>query len=677
MAYNLRYYNEFTSLHYQRLVRVEILERDYAGAAEFLKGEMGASLHLSDSGDGREEPIKKLTASLRLLSTRNMKFEHLFTSDDKKFLVKIIRNGITIFNGFLESDSYSEPYYSYKNYTVNLTARDNLGRLETIPYLDESGDRITGLSAAAIILNNVLGRVGYSLDLIDKIGLFSSDMFDDTDTTLQTYINNDAFWNFEDNEPLNCLDVLTNILTGFGAQIRQINSKWQIVDQAKYYNQTTVQGNSATYPTYLAETLNFTPVVKDFKWIGRDSEMTILPAWKEFTLEQDYNVPDSVYNVDFLDDNSFINEGDKFLYDTNKDFDVTITGVTPRDDVFMHFSSDNKLMVTGAARVNDSGATLYGAGTLVSHRCIVLTNKVNVKSSSRSYSVKMNWTILNKTYDANYNLLDVFGGVSSSASVALVLKSSTKLYAITDDGWTEFASIEAIHDDARISSGLGISAEKEYIFFGFPEDGELSVLVGGASISFTYKPEYVYSYFTTQLDSVVLNRFEDNEGLVVDQNIKGVINNENNLNPDSYDLIIGNVPVEPNSSIVYLGGLFTASGVSQVDWKREGDTTAENLLKKVAIGYGLQNRQPARQVNGTVIWDYDLWTNIDDQNKRLMINSADWDMNTDEMNAEFVEVFEYINATGEFNDDWNDDWNTQDDSNYSTNTIFTLTEKTE
>ena len=48
MAFGSRYYNEFTSRHFKRLVRVEIFERDYIGASEQIK--MGASIHISDSG---------------------------------------------------------------------------------------------------------------------------------------------------------------------------------------------------------------------------------------------------------------------------------------------------------------------------------------------------------------------------------------------------------------------------------------------------------------------------------------------------------------------------------------------------------------------------------------------------------------------------------------------------
>ena len=160
--------------------------------------------------------------------------------------------------------------------------------------------------------------------------------------------------------------------------------------------------------------------------------------------------------------------------------------------------------------------------------------------------------------------------------------------------------------------------------------------------------------------------------------INALINSDNNLIEDDFKFEIGQVPVQSNSEIKYLGGLFTSSGDAQVDWKRLGDATPETLLEKVAIGYDLQNRQPARQVNGTVIWDFDVWTNIDDQNKRLMINSVDeWNLNTDVMTAEFVEVFEYVHVIGEFNDDYTDDYNNQDDEDYNTNTIFTLTQKTE
>lgn len=627
MAHNLRYYNEFTSRHYKRLVRVEILERDYAGVTEHIR--MGATINLSDSGDGREVPIKKLTASLRLLSTKNFQFEHLFTSDDKKYLVKIFRGGTNVFTGFLESDSYSEPYYSWKDYTVNLTARDNLGRLEDIPYLLPNGDRAIGLEKASAILLRVLEYTGYFLNLFDFIDIWSSDMNESNIVTDQTYNNNDAFWNFEDDEPFSCLDVLTNILTGFGAQIRQVNNNWVMVEQSNYYNRPTIQGNSASFPSYLAPKLNFPLVTKAFKWINRDAEMTILPAWKEFTLNQDALVPDSFFNKFPLGavDYTFVGpEGNRY---TLNNWNMNGFNVNYREGFTNAFIDP-----IGAAGWN-------------------IDVETPVKQTNLNLLIQLDYR----------NGSSFFYGtpVTESPVIDVIISDGAQTQILTNTGWAVFTgqSKELRFDNIVLNSNS--STEVSVVSNGIPFDGDLKI---------------VLHYETAQVFSVSDITYSFRDAKLI-YSLNSIINQNNNLTPDDFELSIGQVPDEQNSVITYFGGLFTALGVAQVDWKRDGDATAETLLKKVAIGYDLQNRQPARQVNGTVIWDWDFWTNIDDQDKRLMINSGSWNMNTDEMNAEFVEVFEYKNTSGGFDNGFNEGFDNQIGSDYQTDTNFTLTQKTE
>jgi len=637
MAYNLKYFNEFTSRHFKRLVRVEILERDYAGSSEQIK--MGATISLSNSGDGREEPIKKLTASLRLLSERNFQFEHLFTADDRKYLVKIERNGQTIFRGFLESDSYSEPYYSWKNYTVNLTARDNLGRLEDIPYLDINGDRVTGLESASDIIDRALLNTGYQLLKSNKIGIKSSDMGAGS-TLSQTYINNDAFWNFEDNEPLSCLDVITNIIQGFGSQLRQISNTWQIVDQASFYDQPTVQGNSASFPSYLADRLNFPLVEKAFKWINRDAEMTVLPAWKGFVIDQLMNRKKSFCTSmpEYTDynDSGLVNSDGDILYTINGWSTVPIIdlGGGIGTGGFVRDPNDPALIIPNGSPSN-------------------VNTSINVPIITSSVKYLFRFFAGEPAYDGIMTIVITIGD-------QILVKDGWKTVEPGDVG-IEFTTTKSSNS----------TDYREFTVFsdGVPISGLLNIQITG------YTSFYEYPLRLRNLDVSIVS---DNPAgsLPNIQTIKSTINDNNNIS-ESFDLNIGQVPNIGNASLAYDNGLFTSAGVAQVDWKREGDTTAENLLKKVAIGYDLQNRQPARQVNGTVIWDWDLWTNIDDQNKRLMINSADWDMNTDEMSAEFVEVFEYKNTVGGFDDGFDDGLDNSDAADYKTNTTFTLTEKTE
>jgi len=628
MAFGLRYYNEFTSDHFKRTVRIEISERDYIGASEQIK--MGASLHLSDSGDGREEPIKKLTASLRMVSERNFQFEHLFTSDDRKYKVEIYRKGAIIFRGFLESDSYSEPYYTWKNYTVNLTARDNLGRLEDIPYLMPNGDRVTGLESANNIVQRAINNVGYSVNIFDFIDTWSSDMSTLSTTMSQAYINNDAFWNFEDNEPLSCLDVLTNIVQGFGSQIRQIAGAWRIVDQAKYHDRPTVQGNSASFPDYLAEILNFPKVITAFDWISSDADMTILPAWKEFSLEQDYNVDENIFRF--------------FPFDTSG------------------------IAITSTQRIGTAKASSIDNWTLSGGQWTLWPKDMNIHADLGEYAESslgdFETDDLSFEFKATYNVISIGAtGLPNSSAFFDIISNGSQI--LTDSGWVAYVAQEKQLELDTTPAGGDLT-----VVFDVPQDGEIIIKVWGPTDGLN--ATNLATYYSMISVKALSSRFYNDQELIAE------IDSKNNLENPPVEINIGQVDEDNNSDIIYLGGLFTSAGVAQVDWKRDGDTTAENLLKKVAIGYDLQNKQPSRQVNGTVLWDYDLWTNIDDQNKRLMINACnEWDMVTDQMSAEWVEVFEYVNTLGEFDLGYDDNFDNNTVDDYSSNTIFTITEKTE
>ena len=73
-----------------------------------------------------------------------------------------------------------------------------------------------------------------------------------------------------------------------------------------------------------------------------------------------------------------------------------------------------------------------------------------------------------------------------------------------------------------------------------------------------------------------------------------------------------------------------------------------------------------------------MWTNIKDQGRTLMLNAGTWDLVNDRLDsAEFIEVFEYKNTLGAFDDGFDDGFDNSDLAEYNTNTIFTITEKTE
>jgi len=252
----------------------------------------------------------------------------------------------------------------------------------------------------------------------------------------------------------------------------------------------------------------------------------------------------------------------------------------------------------------------------------------------------------------------------------IVLTAPNTGYILKDTGWATYNGSqveEIVFTD--ISSDSGIT-DLTVTASGIPVDGDLIIRLWPNTNTTNFQG---FDY-----EDIVIKSGDEDRGTQSEQSLTAVIDENNNLSEDDIEFTIGQVPSNPNAELIHYGGLFDINGVAQEDWKRPGDTTAESLLKKVAIGYDLQNKQSSRQVTGTVIWDHDIWTNIDDQNKRLMINSInEWNMNTDEMTAEWVEVFEYKNTKGAFDLGFDDNFDNNTSDDYQTNTIFTITENYE
>ena len=151
MAYGLYLYKQIINQG-DRVVRLEIYQKDYSGASIEINSLQSATLVMDNQGEDLTAPIIKSSLNFTLVNTNQFNYEVFFTPDATKFKVVYKLDGVTEWTGYLTPDSYTENL-AYRN-TISLVARDNLGLLEQIKY------KATTYSYE---------RLGYVFDVIDYL----------------------------------------------------------------------------------------------------------------------------------------------------------------------------------------------------------------------------------------------------------------------------------------------------------------------------------------------------------------------------------------------------------------------------------------------------------------------------------------------------------------------------
>ena len=97
------------------------------------------------------------------------------------------------------------------------------------------------------------------------------------------------------------------------------------------------------------------------------------------------------------------------------------------------------------------------------------------------------------------------------------------------------------------------------------------------------------------------------------------------------------------------------------DWHRPCcPASVYPLLEVVARGYNTQYKQSAWQVSGSIFWDFDLFTSLNEDGHVLLVNDLSWDLNNDQATGEFIEVFEYDDVIDVIEESQITDGNTRD-----------------
>ena len=211
MAHALRYFCSWETEVYKHQMRLELWEKDYEGEATamVLSGEPQLTMEEGDTICGS-------SLDFGLFSETNGQYLHLYTTDNYKYLIKILRDGAVMWEGYLLPEYYSEAYIAAP-YTVNFTATDWLGMLKNIDFPAED----TQVPILQII-KTCLQYTELPLDFACQLDLRVEGINDTTNVLGALYLNPITFTGY------NCYEVLEKILASFNATLRQMGHRWLI-----------------------------------------------------------------------------------------------------------------------------------------------------------------------------------------------------------------------------------------------------------------------------------------------------------------------------------------------------------------------------------------------------------------------------------------------------------------
>lgn len=223
MGKYLRYTGEFLS-HKGVTWRAEVMQEADSAFSSIgqLTFEADEAIVIEYNKTEKEDVIHGSTATLRIESPSDRKYEDLYTVEAGAIRLDIYNNGSLYWSGALDPEFYEEPYEKEKYYTVTLTFSD-LGILSRLKF------GLSGLLTLQEILSDALSRSAIKYLSINED--YISTLFTDGEQiSLDSLsVRSDNFFN-EDGEAETLEDTVAGMLQPLGLHMVQRNGKIFIFD---------------------------------------------------------------------------------------------------------------------------------------------------------------------------------------------------------------------------------------------------------------------------------------------------------------------------------------------------------------------------------------------------------------------------------------------------------------
>jgi hypothetical protein len=621
--YKLQYYDFFNVL-----TEIYIKQLDYAGdSTDVSGGPEPLRITLNNDGSEKFQTIRGTSVEIDLLSETNFQFISLHTSDFKQYQIQIDKGGATYWKGWLLPDYYQEPYEE-PPYVVTIHASDGLGLLKNYGLVNSSNNNYTGKYYIWALLNSIFYKIGTELDLWENINIYEDNINSTAADSVinQIVLNAEIFYDVDGN-PMNCYDVLTEILKPFNAYVIQSGGLWHIIrvptNKESYTRRKwiwSVEGMGWNYDSNESHdpqltTTGDTTLASLIRFVG--NTLTVSPPWKEFKINQYYGTKENILqNGDFNYDSFVYSSGMWWTQHWVRSGSCTYEPVpknknwityVPKTDyenrrVSRHVYNHENFVPMDYKPDNEYCIMIVGTSALLANAYYIYNDDTSIVTS------------------ATDKLLIHFEFSTNSASVTIYLQVSivgaTTEYLSADGTWgavAAYISIASNPENGWVTKE--IIANTSFI------TGNLTVklfeTVGGAETDFVKWANVNISYLPA--------------GIMPDKELNLItpVNSNNIYIPSDVELILGDMPSHDNNSTLYENGLFyLASGIQTPTsiWTDDNSGKNDTLVNCLSEGIKLESNKPYQVISGTIYSKLIDWTTIvresNNSNYLFMINGG-------------------------------------------------------
>lgn len=527
MAYAKRIYLSYKDWD-DKTWTVEIYQDGYGGAAsEYVAGPTPVEFRW---GGNDWKNIIGSEATISILSSDDLSWLNVVTGTE--IYVKILRSGSLYWSGFALPDQFTD-VLNYPRY-FTFTASDRLGYLNTIDYVDGSGEPYETYEKASVIIARCLQQTGLELPINDVNNLFEDDMSAAArqDPFNQLYIRQDVIVD-DDLNPGSCADILGYIMRVFQCRIFQSKGEWWIwrvveseLDPLPYTiwdKDGAVQAVTASFSSG-SQYATTTGASGAFALL-RDATINAKPPYRDVTLTEVYGKRESIFRGWSLPDNEF--EDDTTL----KHWGISATSDWQR------------------LEYNDRNILWSGGDTPFDVNKYVKTESVAVEASSNTWAVEL---------EIGQKYANALSDLGMLIMIRLQIVGNDYYYNI-NTGWTQSAT--------ELYSGISVPVTDDkiskYAFTldAFPVDGNFSI--------WFMQPEEtgVNSYYVGSVRVQIIP--DAGTAYPNETSTTFAINSANNVSLVDYPTFLADSPEAENAFAVYRGALKVGSTITD-GWQLKG-----------------------------------------------------------------------------------------------------------
>lgn len=226
------------------------------------------------------------------------------TLNDRKYLVQLYNDSTLEWQGFAISDSVDVSYTTGRQ-ELSFNAIDGLGILEKINYPISTTTNLVDLKKCLEYILTSLNLIGFptGLNVISGISYFAEGMINRTtnsasDPLNQSYLRITTFLN-DNNQSFSCLEVLNEILKGFGARLFQTEGKWYIItpnqfaQTSYYFTEYNASGTVVTSGTksLIGNIEGYTGNTSGLYYVDNSQTKILRKGYNKISYEKDIDYP--------------------------------------------------------------------------------------------------------------------------------------------------------------------------------------------------------------------------------------------------------------------------------------------------------------------------------------------------------------------------------------------------